>query len=328
MRLKNIYFTCKHCLAAIDDIAPRAEKQNVSVGSPIAVSVYKDWYVAKRALCELLGIDFLRPHIDAINAASEHNVKGSDLRLLADSAEAQSVSGSLSTIKWLVRATVSIGDSVGYGAFGESAPGFDVKLPDGIAFDELIKCLTDLNKVFQQCSYLKTDAVVRFASLDAGSSWLNFVVEEAPQAAGVAVATVSAAIFLKKLGDIVYKAVEIRNLKIQGDMQLEQMRKLSIDNDNLQRQKETNSVIHKALVAKVLKDLDKEHSGGANPDPEQQIRNATALCKLADWLERGMVILSSIDNDESVKGAFPKNEQQAIMAKDTKLIESPNNDGA
>jgi hypothetical protein len=333
MRLKNIYSICARCLPGIKGISAETTKRKTSTGE-ISLSVYREWAFAEELFGALREIEFLRSHIEAIDEIAKHNVKNGELALASNSEESRGFLGALAAIRDLASAAVGIGKAIGYKAQGETEPGFDVRLPDGMPFESLIECLKSLNIIFGQCSYLKTGATVRFASMDAGSSWISFVAAAAQQigdspAAGAAAASVGAIVFLKKLGDVVHKAVEIRNQKIHGDQEMERLKALRLENELLQSQAEINKALADKAAENAIAELDRKHLGeGAKADPEQRARNKHCINLLAELMKQGMMIFGAIDNSEDIKAAFPPKEAQKVAAQKTSLIEDASGGGS
>ena len=115
--------------------------------------------------------------------------------------------------------------------------GFDVKMPQFESIEEFADCMKDLNFIFNNCAYLKSDSAdIKFGSVDVGSVWITFLIVGA-----------GAATIVSNLAKIVDMSVKIKSHLSTVKMQEEALRSVELNIDVLtvvlDALKKTNKVI-------------------------------------------------------------------------------------
>lgn len=188
--------------------------------------------------------------------------------------------------------------------------GFDVKLPPDISLEELSKLTKDINTVFSQCPILRNeDGTIQLNGVDIGSKWLVFTV----------IGTGCIAV-LKKLAELVDKAVMIRSHWLNCKEQEEHVKKLELSNEVLAQTISIHAAIMGKLKDSAVNELAEKYGVDDN---EERERLTLSLDLLEDWMNKGMEIYAAIGAQNDVKAVFPPVEQQELPETAAKMLEAP-----
>ena len=186
-----------------------------------------------------------------------------------------------------------------------------IKLPDYSNLENLTDDIRLLDKIFQQIlSQEKLKSNVKFAGFDVGSNWINIYI---PSAAAISF-----------VGRIIWAACVIRKKKIEGDMQLEELKALKISNKTREDIQNAQAELLKKLVQAEATNAIEEQ--GLKIDNQEYIaRTVYAIEKLTDLMNKGIEIHPAITAPEPISDLFPDFKNVlGIQSKAVKTIEDKN----
>ena len=191
----------------------------------------------------------------------------------------------------------------------ERSAGIDVRIPDHTDLKQYVRYLDNINFIFTQCPCLiAQEEQIQFRGTDVGSMWLTFAI----------VGTASTAILLN-LAKLIDSAVVIKSHLItcrQQQQVLDSMEtRAGMASDIKELFEEMKDKILNSEMEKIL-------NGQPEPDPEEQDKLKRSLDLMANLLDKGVQIYSSIDSPKDVQAVFPAIEQQEVLTgASLKLIE-------
>lgn len=198
----------------------------------------------------------------------------------------------------------------------EKGNGFDIKLPEFKDIKDFSNCIKDIEYIVNQCPYLaRQDGEIKFDTVDIGSTWITFCI------IGVASTTI-----LSNLSKIVEKAIKIKSNMVAIKQQEEVLRSMQQANSISNEAIETFQKVNKTLTDNCVRELEGEI--GELQDGEEFDKVGRTIERLADWMNKGMQIYSTIDAPKEVKTLFPEQEEQILLNDDViKFIEQINESG-
>lgn len=306
MRLYSMYFICKSNIDVIKNVKVENIKNNS--GELIRVSNWLDCVEALNKLVNVPGLKEATTKLYEIVPIFVRNRDVFDLDMTVfkgfDKAIRELISG-ISTI-------ILMYDQMGITQ--NTDLGFDIKLPQFESIKELSNCIKDLEFIVNQCPFLNVpDGEIKFNSADVGSFWLTFFV--------VGTATSQLLFNLSKLADA---AVKIKSHVITVKQQEEELRSMQLKNGLSSELIDTFRKINKSFVDKAVHELEEDlvHL----KDGEEIDKAGKSVEKLADWMNKGLQIYSTIDAPKEVRDLFPPQEEQSLLNDDViKLIAQKEN---
>lgn len=201
-----------------------------------------------------------------------------------------------------IRAVIDLYESM---RDGISQPGIDIKIPTCDSLKDYINILDDINFIITQCPYLKVEnEEIKYKGTDVGSEWITFII--------VMSSTVSASfVILNNLATIVNKAISLISNKKVLDMQEEIFQSMQLKN-NIAKEtidvfEEMKRITYKKYVDELQDELGKLENG------EEEGKVSKSLEKLANLIDKGVEIHTSIETPKEIKVLFPFVETQQTL---------------
>lgn len=310
MRLYNVYYTCKVALSGLKQI------KNDTLGNGAKRLI--GWNIGKQALESLFNVDFIKD-----DARQLYNILNPIDREKQSPDIGNSTFNEFTTLyKKLIIKLESIVDLYESMRDGVSQPGIDIKIPACNSLKEYIKILTDIDFVFAQCPYLKNEnEAIQYKGTDVGSEWLTFAII-------ISSAASTGFIILKNLSFLMDKAISLMSNKKVLDMQEEtykmMLQKNEITQTTIDAFNKMKEITYKAYVDELQDEL------GKLKDGDEEGRVSKSLEKLANLIDKGVEIHTSIETPKEIKVLFPFVEpQQSLPDSLLKYIEdkTSQNDG-
>lgn len=188
---------------------------------------------------------------------------------------------------------------------GISKPGIDIKVPTCDSLKDYINILDDINFVITQCPYLKDEnEEIRYIGTDVGSDWITFAI--------VMSSTVSASfVILNNLASIMNKAISLKSNKKILDMQEEILMSMQLKNNIAKETMDAFEEMKKLTYKKYIDELQDEI--GKLKDGDEEGRVTKSLEKLANLIDKGVEIHTSIETPKEIKVLFPFVEPQQSL---------------
>lgn len=304
MRLYSIYYICKKYL-------PVVESMTVSSRSMTGDQIrYIEGWLEKSAVLNELGkSEPLRSPASKLFETIPVLSRDKDHFDLAPS-EANAFLQARRELVLYMKAVVDTYEGMNLKTAGGAQEGFDVMLPRFSNMDELIKCLSDLNFVMNQCPFLRSaEGEIRYENMDVGSLWVSFIVVGA-----------GAVLLLENLSKLVDMAVKVKSHMITLRMQEEALQAAKIRNEIAQETAEALHKVNSLIYDQYVGEL--EDSIGKLQDGEERDKTKESLKKMAYWMEKGMKIYAAIDAPPEAKNLFPVQEDLPALSQELqKLLE-------
>ena len=188
---------------------------------------------------------------------------------------------------------------------GISQPGIDIKIPSCESLKDYIKILDDIDFIITQCPYLRNENEdIKYRGTDVGSDWITFAI--------IMSSTVSASfVVLNNLASLMNKAIQIKSNKKVLDMQDEILKTMQSKNEATQETvdafKKMKKITYKQYVDELQNELGRLENG------EEEGKVAKSLEKLANLLDKGVEIHTSIETPKEIKVLFPFVETQQTL---------------
>lgn len=294
MRLYNIYYTCKVALNCLNQIEVKAYTDKVRQ--------LKGWNISKKALDALLTIDFIKD--DVKNLYNTLNPIDREKTILDI--------GPVTYIKFMplyeklaskLESVVDLYESMKEGV---SQPGIDIKIPSCNSLKEYTKILDDIDFIFTKCPYLiNENEEIKYTGTDVGSDWITFAII-------TSTVTTSGFIILNNLAAIINKATALLSNKKILDIQNEALETMRMKNETTQEVldifKKMKEITYKKHVDELQEELGKLENG------EEEGKVSKSLEKLANLLDKGVEIYTSIETPKDIKVLFPHSETQQSLS--------------
>lgn len=302
MRLYSMYFICKSNIEIIKNF--KAETISNASGQFIRV---KGWAETIKSLNKLANIPGIKTYAEKLYESIPVMIRDRDTFDLSID-----IGGKLESARKDLVSSIStiIGMYEQMGLTQSADTGFDIKLPQFESIKDFSNCIKDLEFIINQCPFLSIpDSEIKFKSADVGSFWITFFIG--------GTATIQMLLSLSKLVDA---AVKIQSHVITVKQQEEQLRSMELKNELASELFDTFRKVNKSFVDNVIHEL--ESDLGPLKDGEEVDKAGKSIEKLADWMNKGLQIYSTIDAPKEVRDLFPPQEEQPLLNDDViKLIE-------
>ena len=293
MRLYNVYYTCKVALNALKQI----KIDSLGNGAKKLIG----WGIGKPALESLFDIDFIKD-----DAQQLYNI------LSPIDREKQSPDIGINTFneynllyKKLIYKLESVIDLYESMREGISQPGIDIKIPSCNSLKDYIKILNDIDFILTQCPYLKNEnEEIKYRGTDVGSDWITFAII-------VSSATSASFVILKNLSFLMDKAISLMSNKKVLDMQEETYKTMLQKNEITQATIDAFNKMKEITYKKYVDELQDEV--GKLKDGEEESKVSKSLEKLANLIDKGIEIHTSIETPKEIKVLFPFVESQQTL---------------
>ena len=158
---------------------------------------------------------------------------------------------------------------------------------------------TDVQFVFEQCPFLQSEeSTIKFNCVDVGSQWLSFLV-------AASVGSAAVAYIFKNLASMLDRAIQLKshmnNLKEQEAL----LRKANLSNDVLETTANAYKAIIEQYVTQAVKEIEEQNSENRLSDGEERGKAEKSLEKLAELMDKGVEIYTSIDTSKDIQVLFP-----------------------
>lgn len=197
---------------------------------------------------------------------------------------------------------------------GVSQPGIDIKIPTCNSLKEYIDILDNINFILTQCPYLKNEnEEIKYKGTDVGSDWITFAII-------VSGAVSTGFVVLNNLASLMNKAISLLSNKRILDMQDEMLQTMQLKNEVIQETVDTFKKMKEITYKQYVDELQSEL--GKLADGEEEGRVSKSLEKLANLIDKGVEIHTSIETPKEIKVLFPFAEtHQSLPEGLTKYIE-------
>ena len=307
MRLYNMYFTCKKYIGIVESMTVDLKR----VGSN-EIKYIDNWKQKSIVLNELGQMEPLRKR--ARNLYETIPVIYRDQDRFDISAETvKKFVAQRNLLVVTMQTIIDLYENINPDKKLDCECGFDVKMPQFESIEEFADCMKDLNFIFNNCAYLKSDSAdIKFGSVDVGSVWIAFLIVGA-----------GAATIVSNLAKIVDMSVKIKSHLSTVKMQEEALRSVELKNEVLTEVLDAFKKTNKVITDKCVKELEGEL--GELKDGEEEDKVGRCIQKMGHWLDKGMQIYSSIDAPQEIKDVFPEQPEVNFLSDDiVKLLEEKN----
>lgn len=293
MRLYNIYYTCKAALNGLKQI----KEESLQNGA----KRLDGWSIGKQALESLFNIDFIKNDANKLyNILSpiDREKEKPDIGSNTFNEFAVAYKKLIAKLESVVALYESMRD-------GTSKPGIDIKIPTCDSLKDYINILDDINFVITQCPYLKDEnEEMKYIGTDVGSDWVTFAI--------VMSSAVSAGfVILNNLASIMNKVISLKSNKKVLDMQEEMLQSMKLKNNIAKETLDTFEEMKKITYKKYVDELQDEL--GKLKDGDEEGRVSKSLEKLANLIDKGVEIHTSIETPKEIKVLFPFAEPQQSL---------------
>lgn len=305
MRLYSMYFICKNNIEIIKNYKTEAVANNS--GQFIRVT---GWIVVIKSLNKLANVPGIKEYSEKLYESVPVMLRDRDtfdLSLNAGDKLESARKELLSSISAI------IGMYEQMGLTQNTNTGFDIRLPQFDSIKDFSNCIKDLEFIINQCPFLSVpDGEIKFKSADVGSFWITFFV----------VGTAASQI-LFNFSKLVDAATKIQSHVVTVKQQEEQFRSMAQKNELTSELIDAFRKVNKILVDSTIHEI--ESGLGTLKDGEEIDKAGRSIEKLADWMNKGLQIYSTIDAPKEVRDLFPPQEEQPLLNADViKLIEQKN----
>lgn len=293
MRLYNVYYTCKAALNGLKSIIEVPLQNNAKQ--------LKGWYIAKPALESILAIDFIKDDANKLyNALSPFDREKTNPDIGPNTYIVFSP-----LYKKIIAKLESVVDLYESLKDGTSKPGIDIKIPPCESLKDYIKILNDIDFILTQCPYLSNEnEEIKYKGTDVGSDWITFAI--------IVSSTASASlVILNNLASLVNKAIALKSNKKLLDMEEETYKAMQMKNevtqDVIDAFEKMKAITYKKYVDELVDEL------GEVDNPEEEAKVSKSLEKLANLIDKGVEIHTSIETPKEIKDLFPFTESQQSL---------------
>lgn len=294
VRLYNIYYVCKH---AIKDLESGKKATLTNPGSNSTYYIIENWKILSSIIKIFCSVECLKK--DAINLYHIMPTPelDSDKPMLSQGSYLQ-FKEKFGILETKVYTIIDLYESMN---LGEAKVGLEVKIPQTESFSKYIDILRDLNFIFEQCPYCRIkDERLEFSGTDVGSMWLMF-------------ALISEGTYriLNNIGKLVDKAMAIKSHFLTLKMQEEEYEAMKARGEITAEVLEAFQQMKKITYKKYVHELSEEIE--ATSDAEEESKVEKSLEKLANLIDKGVEIYTSIEIPKEVKAVFPVSDQQNAL---------------
>ena len=166
-----------------------------------------------------------------------------------------------------------------------------IRLPDSVDFSSAVGDQQTILKALEQVLLAEPfNAKIRLVGWENGSHWLT-----------LSLGTILA---VECLGRMMWAAAVIRKKKIEGDILLEQTRKIGVEGDFLKHLQEKTNKAADDLLSMETKAL-RDHYAGERVDHEAAARLKETIRTFADLFSRGAQVVPALMKPEQADQLFP-----------------------
>lgn len=284
MRLYDIYYICKTEFENINKL-----QASSSANGTRKIS---SWPSYKIALLNLSEIDFIKEDVQKVYMVlnpidREQSIPEIGLNTYQELLSKHNI------LRTKIIAVIDLYESM---KDATSKPGIDIKIPNCDYLKEYMDILDDINFIFTQCPYLLNEnEELKFNGTDVGSQWITFAI--------VSGAATTGFIILNNLASLVNKTIALMSNKKVFDMQEETYKSMQLKNEITQETinafKKMKEITYKKYVDELQDEL------GTLKDGEEEGKVSKSLEKLANLIEKGVEIHTSIETPKEIKVLFP-----------------------
>lgn len=303
MKFYNIYYICKSCANAINNVRIRELRSSNSTLNGYRVL---DWGECKKVLPELEKISSLKKYVNSV--CSTLNFVAFDQTAPEISIESyKNFKEAFGKLSIAVNTIINLYESM---EIRKSDCGIDVKIPNCDSLKEYMDYLKEIDFVFTQCPYLQCDKEqIKFRNVDVGSQWLNFIVGSA-----------GGFYILNNLAKLIERAIAMKSYLKTIKQQDEMLKTMQLKNEVTLETLEAFKTMKRITMEGYVKELESEL--GELKDGEERGKVEKSLEKLAELIDKGVEIYSSIETPNEVKALFPMGENNVLLPDNiVKLLE-------
>lgn len=293
MRLYNIYYICK---SVYEDI-----NQFTSIIPSNATQKMTSWISYKKALMNLSTIDFIKNDVmsayNVLNPIDREKTAPEVGAVIYNELVRKNV-----IILSKISAVIDLYESM---KGGTSQPGIDIKIPKCDSLKDYIEILKEIDFIINQCPYLRSEnEKIEYKGTDVGSDWITFAIL-------VSGAATTGFVILNNLAAIMNKVISLMSNKKVFDMQEETYKTMLLKNEVTQETinafEKMKEITYKQYVDELQEELGKVSDG------EEEGKVAKSLEKMANLIDKGVEILTSIETPKEIKVLFPYTESQQSL---------------
>lgn len=303
VRFYNVYFICKSYIGTINNVHIREMRNANGVLTGYRIL---NWSECKKVLPDIAQITSIKPVInnvcnvlDFVAIEQEHPETSIDTgRKFRDAFEKLRIS---------MNAIINLYESM---ELGKNDCGIDVKIPSCDSLKEYMEYLKEIDFVFTQCPYLQCDKEqIKFKNVDVGSQWLNFMV-----------ISTSSFYILNNLAKLIERAIAMKSYLKTIRQQDEILKSMQVKNEVASETLDVFKTMKRITMEGYVKELESEL--GELKDGEERGKVEKSLEKLAELIDKGVEIYSSIETPNEVKALFPMSENNVLLPDNiVKLLE-------
>lgn len=293
MRLYNVYYICKAALNGLNQIKDEAVQNEAKR--------LTGWNTSKQALESLFTIDFIKDDaIKLYNILSPIDREDANPVIGPNTFEKFKISYKKIVTK--LECVIDLYESM---RDGTSNPGIDIKIPTCDSLKDYINILDEINFIITQCPYLRNEnEEIKYKGTDVGSDWITFAII-------VSSAASASFVILKNLSFLMDKAISLMSNKKILDMQEETYKTMLQKNEITQATIDAFNKMKEITYKKYVDELQDEV--GKLKDGEEEGKVSKSLEKLANLIDKGVEIHTSIETPKEIKVLFPFVEPQQSL---------------
>lgn len=293
MRLYSIYYLCRKYK---DDVT-KCNIQEATVSGGGKIVQWKNWKTYKEMLLVLREIKCLKMSVEAIYEKipvieREKTTPTISMNLWREIRDKQN------ELSMQLEVITTLYESMGLNEKTEPE-GIDVKIPKCDSLGKYIALLKDVQFVFEQCPFLKNEeGAIEFSCVDVGSQWLSFLIT-----AGIGSGAV--AYIFKNLASMLDKAIQLKSHMNSLKEQKILLEKADLSKEVLETTLNTYKVLNDQYISRAIKEIEEENAENALLDGEERGKAEKSLEKLAELMDKGVEIYTSIDTNKDIQLLFP-----------------------
>ena len=295
VRFYNVYYICKSCINAIENVRIR-EVRNSNNNSLNGYRIL-EWNECRKILPELEKISSLKKYVNNVcNSLSfiafEQVIPEITIESYKKFKEA------FEKLAISVKTIINLYESM---ELGKTDSGIDVKIPSCDSLKEYMDYLKEIDFIFTQCPYLQCDKEqIKFKNVDVGSQWLNFMV-----------ISTSSFYILNNLAKLIERAIAMKSYLKTIRQQDEILKSMQVKNEVASETLDVFKTMKRITMEGYVKELESEL--GELKDGEERGKVEKSLEKLAELIDKGVEIYSSIETPNEVKALFPMSENNVLL---------------
>lgn len=292
MRLYNVYYICKNAREVIADLKAIRFDRNSRIGYRL-----ENWGQVYEALEALYTVSCMKENIEkAFRVIPLINRTNEVIEIASE--EYSELQKHITSLMQRLDAIIKLYESMD---LEETKIGLEVKIPQSDSLSDYIDILRNFDFILEQCPYCRIEGEqLKFSGTDVGSSWLTF-------------ALISEGTYriLNNIGKLIDKAIGIKSHLVTLKMQQEELESMKLKNEIGQETMEIFQKMKKLTYKKYVDELSVEIAPPSNGEEESKVEKS--LEKLADLIDKGVEIYTSIETPKEVKAVFPVSNKQELL---------------